>query len=72
MQPDRARCSECGGETEIGVLLDYSEGRWDSQKWARGVPEKNWLGGLKIKKGQSSIVETYRCKACGDLKSYAK
>jgi hypothetical protein len=72
MQSDRTRCSECGGETEPGVLLDVTESRVDPQKWARGSPEKTWLGGLKIKKEGLYAVETYRCKVCGYLKSYAK
>jgi Domain of unknown function (DUF6487) len=72
MQPDQTRCSECGGEMELGVILDNSDGRVDPQKWARGNPDKSWLGGLKIKKGQFSVVDTYRCKVCGYLKSYAK
>ena len=72
MEADRTRCSECGGETELGVLLDVAEATVLKQTWMRGIPKKAWLGaGIKVKRDQCLTVDTYRCKACGYLKSYA-
>jgi hypothetical protein len=56
MQPDQTRCSECGGEMELGVILDNSDGRVDPQKWARGSPDKSWLGGLKSRRANSPLL----------------
>jgi len=72
MQPDPARCSECGGEMEVGFMTDVTEAGFLQQKWARGFPVAGWFAGLKVKKEDSLLVETHRCKSCGYLKSYAK
>lgn len=72
MQPDRTRCTECGGEMELGFLLDTTRGGILPQRWSKNFPEGTWWGGVKVKWDQCRIVKTDRCKACGYLKSYAK
>jgi len=72
MQPDRTRCTECDGEMELGFPLDHMENGAIQAKWAKGVPQKRWWGGLKLKRNDIRSVETFRCKVCGFLKSYAK
>jgi hypothetical protein len=70
MQSDLTRCSECGGEMEVGFLVDVTDSRTLQQRWARGPVVKSWILGVKVK--QSLLIETHRCKNCGLLKSYAK
>ena len=72
MQPDAARCPECGGEMEQGFIPDVAEGKVLRQVWVIGPPQKNWIGGIKIKRDKWRHVETHRCKNCGLLKSYAR
>jgi hypothetical protein len=72
MQPDRTRCTECGGEMELGFILDYTYGGILPQKWAKDAPKKSWWGGIKVNQADCRTVETTRCMACGFLKSYAK
>jgi hypothetical protein len=72
IQPDRTRCTECNGEMEQGFIPDCSHASILQPKWFRGLPQKRWLGGLKINWNDGGTVETYRCKDCGYLKSYAK
>jgi len=72
MQPDPARCAECGGETEVGFIPDSTYGGVLQQKWARGLPVKSWFLGVKVDLENCRRVEVYRCKACGYLKCYAK
>jgi hypothetical protein len=69
MQPDRTRCTQCGGTMETGFILDYaSGGRVLVSTWAAGGPQKHWWGGLK---NATRRVLTDQCTACGYLKSYA-
>lgn len=73
MQPDAARCPECGGEMEQGFIPDVAEGKTLQQQWVRGEPRRKWwVLGIYIKAGEAQRVETYRCKNCGLLKSYAR
>jgi hypothetical protein len=49
MQADPARCSECGGEMEVGFIIDFTHSGIVQQRWARGPAEKRWIGGVKVK-----------------------
>ena len=60
------KCPRCTGEMEVGFLL----GRMQVEKWVSGPPERNWIGGVKMNT-RSFPVETWRCKSCGYLESYA-
>lgn len=71
MQPDRSRCSECGGEMESGYIPDLTYGAILYQRWIPGTPAKHWLAGLKVDWSACRTVETDRCKNCGFLKFYA-
>jgi hypothetical protein len=70
MISDPTRCSDCGAEMELGFLPDVTQAGALQQKWVRGPVEEKWIGGVKTK--GALPVETYRCKNCGLLKSYAK
>jgi len=41
MQPDRARCPECGGTMETGYMLDRYDAGFTVPSWVAGVPRKN-------------------------------
>lgn len=71
MQPDRTRCSECGGEMESGYIPDITYGAILNQRWVPGAPGKHWLVGLKVDWSAARAVGTDRCKNCGFLKFYA-
>jgi hypothetical protein len=72
MQPDPMRCTECGGEMEIGFILDRTQNYFFPQSWTKDPPKKRWWGTVKVNRDECRTVETNRCKACGFLKSYAK
>lgn len=72
MEGDRARCTECGGEMELGIILDNTHGATLQQKWLKGPAKKSWWGAIKVDRNSCRTVETMRCTACGFLKSYAK
>ena len=57
---------------ELGFIPDVAEGRTLQQQWVKGVPRRKWWIGIYIKRGEAQPVETYRCKKCGLLRSYAK
>jgi hypothetical protein len=63
-------CVKCGGEIEVGYLLDVGNGYRESQ-WAAGSPQRSFLTGIK-RPSHTVPVMTFRCRSCGYLESYAK
>lgn len=66
------KCSKCSGEMEIGFLPDRSYAVVLPAVWVAGFPERKWIGGLKVTDRPAYRVETWRCKGCGNLESYAQ
>jgi hypothetical protein len=66
------KCSKCSGTMEAGLLLDRTQALLYPAIWADGSLKKKWLGGLKVADNRLYRVETWRCKDCGYLESYAK
>ena len=65
-------CAKCGGEMELGYLLDLSHGQVVRQRWTPAPLPRGWLGGIRFKGwDEGYIVGTYRCSQCGFLESYA-
>lgn len=58
------KCAKCQSEMEKGFVKGMA-GIDHKEQWGKGVDWKNW-----VKEGIN--VETYRCKNCGFLESYAK
>jgi hypothetical protein len=56
---------------ERGFIPDSSYGAILIGSWVSGVPEKGWIGGVKLKGRRVIDITTYRCTSCGYLKSYA-
>ena len=71
MQPDRTRCTECGGTMETGYILDGTENGFKVPSWVAGIPAKKSYG-LKYDRKTVRQVLTDRCSVCGFLESYAK
>lgn len=72
-KPGKA-CEKCAGVMEIGFIADYTYGDSDStvvqNAWIEGELERTWAG-AKIKGKRKYLVETFRCKNCGFLESFA-
>lgn len=64
-------CTECGGEMELGFILDKGYGEIRASRWLKGAPESSFWQGTKTKGKECRLVESYRCVGCGLLKSYA-
>jgi hypothetical protein len=65
-------CSKCRGLMEEGFVPDSSDAALLRSAWFEGKPEKNLLGGLKVKGKRTFPIVTLRCKVCGFLESYAR
>jgi hypothetical protein len=72
MESERTPCGECAGEVEAGFIADVSEATVLQQTWVRGIPQKRWIGGLKVDRKNCVPVRANRCKNCGFLKFYAQ
>jgi hypothetical protein len=73
MSSQEMSCAKCTARMEEGVILDYAHsGRVNVASWMAGLPEKGWLGGLKIVGRQQVPLHTFRCTGCGYLESYAR
>ena len=69
---DPARsCPECDGPMEPGFLLDLTQGGRTQTRWVEGPFERSLWTGAKVKGRAVYAVDTWRCTACGALRSYA-
>jgi len=73
---NRTDCADCGGHLEAGYIADHSDAHVVTvPTWIQGEPEQSrFLGlpaGITVKDRPRYSVVTYRCRACGLLKSYA-
>jgi len=66
-------CSECDGTMQKGSILNlvglgyYPDG---VPYWTEGIPERNFLGGVKVRKTKRYTVSAFRCEKCGFVKLY--
>ena len=71
-------CPKCGGAMEPGhVQALVGGGIGPMQRvltWIEGLPEKNFLGGLKPGRNnrRQLPITIYRCVECGYLEHYAR
>lgn len=68
---EKMECSDCGGVMVEGFILQPAPGGYAVSRWIKGEPQRSWWRGIKTKDVECRAVETYRCEACGLLKSYA-
>lgn len=63
------KCPKCTSEMEIGFMLD-------SGSWGTAIPQQQvWMEGEEltlVSNGKQRTAQTFRCKVCGYLESYAK
>jgi hypothetical protein len=43
-----------------------------SIKWIQGVPERSWVGGVKLNDRDCRPIVIWRCIDCGFLEAYAR
>jgi hypothetical protein len=65
-------CPKCQHSMEIGFILENDQGAYRTAQWADGTPIRSVWTGLKMKGKLIHQVDTYRCKHCGYLESYAR
>ena len=70
MAKQTLKCPRCKGSLETGRILDRCGGSNQLSIWSPGEPKKFIFGMVKANKG-SMPVQTYRCRDCGYLESYA-
>jgi hypothetical protein len=57
---------------EMGFLLELSHGyQRGVTRWIAGSPEKTIWMGLRLDGRSAHDVQTFRCRDCGFLESYA-
>ena len=68
-------CPECNAMMEPGFIPDLANSEVRQSVWHRGASEARKIFGMKkgVKYHETETVEvtTYRCTACGLLKSFA-
>lgn len=66
------KCPRCQGSMELGVIINKDSGGMRStSRWIEGVAEKSWFGGVKLGGRRLVEIETFRCRRCNLLESYA-
>jgi len=53
-------------------MPDATYGALLQANWTEGVPEKNFLGGLKVKGRRQIALTAERCTRCGYIELYAR
>jgi hypothetical protein len=71
LQQRNPECPKCRHSMERGFIPDSSYGAILIASWVAGVPEKGWMGGVKLKGRQVLDITTFRCSSRGYLESYA-
>lgn len=72
MNPE-LKCAKCDGEMELGHIPDYvTLMAVQPPVWVRGPLRKGFFGQNVNMRGMKFRVESYRCKNCGYLESYAR
>ena len=67
-------CAKCATKMEAGFLLDHGDGgRMYKASRVPGPVEKSFFLGLKLRRKWKSMLEvqTFRCRVCGYLESFA-
>ena len=69
---DRLACPRCGKAMEQGFILEKGDSNSATvSAWVEGAPEIRRWTGLKLKNRRVIRMQTFRCKGCGYLESYA-
>jgi hypothetical protein len=56
---------------EPGYLLELGRSGVSTSNWVEGLPATSWFFGLKLTGRRQIPTQSYRCKNCGFLETYA-
>ena len=65
------KCPKCGSEMLEGFILDMTDAGTSVSQWVAGRPERSWTG-PKVGGKERHQIQSYRCRKCGYLESYAQ
>lgn len=71
MAPREPECPKCRTPMEPGFVLDQTYGANAQSAWIRGVPERSFWSGVKLKGRERLPIVTHRCPKCWYVESYA-
>jgi hypothetical protein len=63
---------KCQGSMEPGFILELSRSGVSTTNWVEGRPVASWLFGLRLSGRRQLPTQSFRCKTCGFLETYAK
>ncbi len=74
--PEITECPDCGAQMEDGFIPDSAFQGYLQTHWHRGQAEEPSVFGFSLGKqideSEMIPVRTFRCPACGLLRSYAR
>lgn len=67
-------CPDCKVAMDSGFIVDFTYGNGASRQpvWVEGAAEPSFWQGVKLSGKERLPVVTFRCGACGQLKSFAQ
>lgn len=65
------QCPKCNGAMVEGFVPTEKSSMPLISVWVEGPPQKGWMGNVK-QPGTPIPIETWRCRRCGYLESYAR
>ena len=64
-------CPRCQGSMSEGFILDKTDSRPVVSSWVEGEPVKSMWTGIRLSGRKRIEIQTFRCRRCGYLESYA-
>lgn len=73
MMNSESRCPKCKGEMQEGFIVDRADSPRSGlvSSWVAGEPKKSSLEGVDVDGKTLYPVQSFRCRGCGYLESYA-
>ena len=65
------QCPKCASAMAEGFVVDHTHGGASVSAWVEGEPRKSFWTGLKLGGKTPVDIQTWRCRRCGYLESYA-
>lgn len=66
-------CPTCRVPMEEGFMIDRGHHNVTmTAEWVKGIPERTWWSGVRLKGKERLPAVTYHCTRCGLLQSYAR
>ncbi len=66
-------CPDCDGPMTRGFLRDRAPASFEPPQawWVEGEPERSLWSGTKLRDRDVYLTESWRCDACGLVRTYA-